>query len=127
VIDHKRYQIGAGKIGTIIGLIVVVAAIVFAVKMIPARVKVYELKDYSEVQARQRALGTNIRSDEQLHQLILKKAQELELPVKDDDITVRELSGSFKVNLKYTYPINFIVLTHEWKIDQEVEAVKISM
>jgi len=121
-----RWEGGAGKIGTIIGLIILVAAIIVAAKMLPARIKVYDLRDNAEKLALK--LGTHqIAKPEAVVEALVKKAKDLEIPLKEENIKVTEGSGSWFITLKYTYPIDFILFTYEWKIEQKLEGVKISV
>lgn len=124
--NGARWERGAGKLGTIVGLIILVVAIVFAVKYFPARVKVFQLKDTAEQAARH--LGTaQIRTAEEAIKLILDEAKDLEIKITEKNVTVTEGNRSFYIELKYTYPVDFIVYTWNWQIDQKVEGVKVSV
>lgn len=117
---------GAGKVGTLIGLVLLIAAIVWAVKFIPARVKVYDFKDQAELQARALSTG-QIRKPETVMRNLLQKARDLELPVKEENIKIEKGSHSWYIRLDYTYPINYFVYTQQWHVKQEVEGIRVAL
>jgi hypothetical protein len=123
-----RRERGAGKVGTIIGLILLIAAIVFAWGFIPARVKVYQLKDSSEQWARR--LGTGQIDKRNIENVVLelvKEGSSIGLPVKEKNIRVFDDHRAWYIELKYTVELDFIVYKHPWQIDQKVESPKIEM
>ena len=123
---NAQWERGAGKFGTIVGLIILIAAIVFAWGFIPVRVKVYQLKDSSEQFVRK--LGTGqIQKPEVVIREVLQEAENLELPVKEKHIRVFDDHRSWYIELKYSVPLDFIVMKHEWKVNQKVEGPKIDM
>jgi len=126
---NTRWQGGAGKVGTIIGLIILIMAIIVAVKWLPARVQVYDLQDTAEQYALKLGTGQipGANKAEKVTQLLLGKAKDLEIPLKLENIKIEEGNRSWYIHLNYIYPIDFILFTYEWKIDQKLEGVKISV
>jgi hypothetical protein len=107
-----RGERGEGQLGCIIGLIIFLGVVFVAWKMIPVKVRTSELR--GEVIDLSRAAGP--RTDAQIRQGILFKAEQLDLPVTANDITVRRLPGSvIRVEVEYVVPVEFPGYTHQWK------------
>jgi hypothetical protein len=86
------------------------AAVIFAsFKIIPIYVNNYELKDYILNQTpfwlTQRASAEGIRKN------ILAKAQDLGLPIAEDDVTVEANQNRVSVSIDYHAPVDLKVYT----------------
>jgi len=86
------------------------AAVAFAcVRVIPVYVNNYQLHDYIQTQTpfwlNQRATPEAIRNN------ILAKAQDLNLPVTADNVTLEVSSYRVSVTIDYVVPVNLIVYT----------------
>jgi hypothetical protein len=86
------------------------AAVIFAsFKFIPIYVNNYELKDYIQNQTpfwlTQRASADGIRKN------ILAKAQDLGLPIAEDDVTVEANQNRVSVSIDYHVPVDLKVYT----------------
>jgi predicted membrane protein len=115
--DHTRRQRGEGRIGCLIGLVLLLVAILIAYKMIPIKVKSAEMRDIVTDEAR--AAGN--RSDKQIKAAILHKAESLELPVTDEDIVIDRRSGEIKIEVDYVVPVEFPGYTYEWAFHHQVQ------
>lgn len=126
---NNKWERGAGKLGTIIGLVLLIIVIVMAVEWIPKRVNVYQLRDEAEQKARYLGTGQIFGKDkvEKVRIDLLKEARSLELPVKEENIKIYDDSRAWWIELTYNVELDFIVFKKDWKIDQKVEGVKISM
>ena len=113
----RRGERGEGQLGCIIGLLVFLAAIFVAYKMIPIKVKAAELRQ--EVVDEAKAAGT--RRDPQIRKTILAKAEQLELPLADKDIDIRRNAGTIFVTVKYTVPVEFPGYTYQWEFEHHAE------
>jgi hypothetical protein len=114
--DNER---GEGRGGTLIGLAVVAIAVYLGFKFIPVMVNAYAFRDYVEQEARFAALRNK---DEELKKLVLRKAQELDLPVAPDNIKVHRSTTHFDINITYTVPIKTPVYTYNWNFEEESRA-----
>ena len=104
-------QRGDGKIGAIISLVLFVAAVIFAVKMIPVKVKDAEFRDFMEEQAK----FAGDRKPDSIRRAILDKARELEIPLKKDDLRVQKPGDRIKIECTYTMPVVFPTgYTYNW-------------
>lgn len=113
----RTRQRGEGQLGCIVGLLVFLAAIFVAYKMIPVKVRAAELR--GEIVDEAKAAGA--RRDPQIRKTILAAAERLELPVSEQDIKIRRSGGNINVNVKYTVPIEFPGYTYNWEFEHEAE------
>ena len=75
----KRREIGAGNVGCVVSLAILVVAVLIAMKIVPTRVAVAELQDFCERAAEQASLPRH--TDAIITDEILIKAQQENLPV----------------------------------------------
>jgi len=105
----RRSESGGSTIKTIITLAFLVAVVYCGFKIIPVYVNSYELQDYIRQQnpfwVTQRASAEAIRNN------ILAKAQDLNLPLKPDDVKVEVGGGRTSVQLDYTISVDLKVYT----------------
>lgn len=117
MIIRRLGQRGEGQLGCIVGLLVFVAALFVAYKMIPVKVRAAELRQ--EVVDQAKAAG--FRRDKQIEAAILAKAKELELPVSKSDLTIRRGGSTIKVEVSYVVPVEFPGYTYQWKFNHRAE------
>lgn len=108
---------GEGQLGCIVGLILFLAAIFVAYKMIPVKVKAAELR--GEIVDEAKAAG--MRKDPQIRKTILSTADRLGLPVSENDIKIRRSGGNINVTVTYTVPVEFPGYTYNWEFEHEAE------
>lgn len=85
---------------------VIVLAIFLAFKLVPPYVSEYQLQDKMQEQAR---FGiVNRYSEEQVRDNVFKVAQDLELPIKREDIKVSVSLATVKISLEYTVPVDLL-------------------
>jgi len=108
----SRRERGEGQLGCIVGLIFLALAIFVAYKMIPIKVKAAELRQVVVDEAK--AAGTH--PDERIRDEILRKAQENNLPVTEDDIKIERAHSEIDVLVTYTVPIQFPGFTYKWNL-----------
>jgi hypothetical protein len=101
---HRRSERGEGRLKAILFTAVIVLVIYSAVKIIPPYVSDYQLSDKIQEQARFAAV--NRYTEEQIRDNIFKVVQELEIPVKREDIKVAAINAVVKISLKYTVPVD---------------------
>ena len=115
-----RDERGEGRIGTLFGVLVLAVFIYLGVKIVPLLINVYEFRDSIEEQARFAALPRH--DDDVVKKTILRKAQELELPVGSKDVIVNRSSTRIDIQVKYTLPIETPVYTYNWHLDESLSA-----
>ena len=109
----RRYrgQRGEGQGGCIFGLLLLLLGAFVAYKMIPVKVKAAELRQVVFDEAKM--AGT--RSDQRIAAAILKKAEDLKLPVKEGNVKVDRHATSIDVDVQYVVPVEFPGYTYNWK------------
>jgi hypothetical protein len=115
----KRREIGAGNLGCVVGLALLVVAVIIAMRVIPTRVAVAELQDYCETEAEQASLPRN--SDSAMADRILIKAQQSNLPVSKEDIEVRRDTSMVHVTVKYRVVLDLLVYKYNWDVEHKVD------
>ncbi|MDX1630313.1 MAG: hypothetical protein R3234_00470 [Thermoanaerobaculia bacterium] len=113
----RRHQSGQGKLGCVLWTLVFLVAILAAVKMIPVRVRVAELTDYAEEQAKWARGQSADKIRERLH----NKARQLDLPIEKKNIHVEKGRGKMRVRMQFTVPIDFPGYTYQWDFDFDEE------
>ena len=110
---------GEGRLGTLFGLSVLVLTVYLGFKVVPVMVNAYAFRDYIEQEARFAALQ---KKDDEVIKRVLRKAQELELPVKAKNIRVNRDQSHFDIAVKYTVLIETPVYTYNWDFDERYRA-----
>ncbi len=104
---YRLCERGEGKLKAIIYTAIVVFAIYSAIKIVPAYVKNYELQDKMQEQARFAVV--NRYPEEKIRDIIFKEVQDLEVPVKREEIKIVSNTGVVKIAMDYTVPIDLLV------------------
>jgi len=112
-----RSQKGEGKVGCLIGLIILLIAAMIAYKMIPIKVKSADLRD--TVQDVARSAGQH--NDKWIATAVLQKAQSLELPVTEEQIEVVRANSEIRVEVDYTVPVKFPGFVYQWHFHHKAE------
>jgi len=90
---------------------VIVLGIFLAFKLVPPYVSEYQLQDKMQEQAR---FGiVNRYSEEQIRDNVFKVVQDLELPIKREDIKVSVSLATVKISLEYTVPVDLLFYSTE--------------
>jgi len=110
---------GEGRLGTIFGLVVLAVTVYLAFKVVPVMVNAYAFRDYIEQETRFAALRNK---DEEVIKRVLRKAEELDLPVTRKSITVNRSTSHFDIRVAYTIPIETPVYTYNWVFKEENRA-----
>jgi hypothetical protein len=105
--SSKHSQRGEGKLKAIIYTVVLLAAVYAAVKIVPAYVAEYELKDKMAEQARFAIV--NRYSEEQVREVIFKVVQDLDIPANREDIKVESTNHGIMISVNYSVPVDFKV------------------
>jgi hypothetical protein len=113
----SRRERGEGQLGCLVGLIFMALAIFVAYKMIPVKVKNAELRGVIVDEAK----SAGSHKDEQIMKAILAKAEENNLPVTEEDVTIVRAQSEIKVDVEYTVPIEFPGYTYQWHIHHHAQ------
>jgi len=101
-----RSQRGEGKLKAVVFTVILVAGIFLAYKLVPPYVNEYQLQDKMQELAR---FGiVNRYSDEQIRDNVYKAVQDLNLPIKREDIKVYISQATCKISLDYSVPVDLL-------------------
>jgi hypothetical protein len=107
VSTKRESERGGSKLKTLL-LIIVLGAFVFAaVKIVPPYFANYQMQDSMETEAR--FAIANRKPLEEIRDDVWKKAQELGIPTKRDDIKVTTNQSAIEISIHYTVPIDLQV------------------
>jgi hypothetical protein len=103
----SRSQRGAGTIKAILWTAILVYGAYAAYKIIPAYVAEYQLSDKMQEQARFAVV--NRYSEDQIRDNIFKVVQDLDIPVKREQIKIVDTQQVVKISMEYTIPVDLLV------------------
>ena len=114
----RRREAGTGRVGCAIWLALLAITVLVASKIVPVKVKTSEFYDAMQEQAQ---FGS-IKGDGAIREELFRKAQELQLPLKKEDIQVRRDMSYVYVEVHYKMPIDFPIYgTYVWNEDDKVQ------
>ncbi len=99
-----RSELGGGRLKAVLFTAVFVFAIYSAVKIVPPCLSNYQIAD--KMQETARFAVVNRYDEEKVRDVILKEIQDLEIPVKREEIKVVANPSEVKISLDYTVPID---------------------
>jgi hypothetical protein len=106
-ISPARSQRGGGTIKAIVWTAILVYGAFVAYKILPAYVAEYQLADKMQEQARY--ANVNRYTEEQVRENIFKVVQDLDIPVKKEEIKVVANQALVKIEMDYTIPVDLLV------------------
>ena len=108
---NRRSQRGEGKLKAIVFTLLIISGIYVAYKLVPPYVNEYQLQDKMQELAR---FGiVNRYSDEQVRENVFKAVQDLNLPIKREDIKVTITQATCRIWLDYTVPVDLLFYSTE--------------
>ncbi len=105
--SSRRSQRGGGTIKAVLWTAILVYGAFAAYKIIPAYVAEYQLADKMQEQARFAVV--NRYSEDQIRDNIFKVVQDLDIPVKRDQIKIVDTQQVVKISMEYTIPVDLLV------------------
>lgn len=114
---RKQSERGEGRLGCLVGLILLLVAGLIAYKMIPVKVKSADMRDTVKDYAK----SAGQFRDREIVAAILKKAEQLDLPITEDNVEVTRGGGNIKVVVDYEVPIVFPGYTYNWHFNHTAE------
>jgi hypothetical protein len=102
-------EYGGSKMSLLVTLVILGAMAFTAVKIVPVYVENYQFQDSIEAESRFALTGYPKKGPDDVRADIFKKAQELDIPVKSEDIRVSMTNGSVEIGTDYSVPIDLKV------------------
>jgi len=106
-----RSQRGEGKFKAIAIAAIIVFIAYSAFKLLPPYIAEYQLADKMQEQARFAVV--NRYTEEQIRETIFKEAQDLDVPIKKEEIKVLASTSVVRISLDYTVPVDLLVYKME--------------
>ena len=117
--DPRRSERGEGKIGLLIALALLGAAIFVAVKVVPVRVNAYELKDFIQEEVR----GASLRRDDKaIADRIMKKAKELEVPLERKNLKINRSNSEMMISARFEQTVDLKVYRYVFRFNETERA-----
>jgi hypothetical protein len=115
---RRRATLGRGNLGCILWLIVVIAVAHVLWIVVPVKIKTSEFYDVLQEQA---SFGS-IKSEGAIQYEILRRAQQLQIPVTKENLKVVRSREAVTVEAHYEIPLEFFggVYKYVWKFDPVV-------
>ena len=113
----RMNQRGEGKLGCVMGLLILVAAVFVAYKMIPIKVRATEFRDAVNDAAR----SASGQPTDSIKNKLAYKAVQLRLPIGEKDIKIDRRSDYITIEVEYTVPVEFPGYTFQWKFNPKAE------
>ncbi len=96
-----------GKIKGLIGLLLVIAGFYVAWNMIPPYFNNYQLQDTLDDVARRHSY--TMTSDDEIKKIVITKAQDNNINLKEDQITVTRTGNGLAITVKYRIHVDMIL------------------
>jgi anionic cell wall polymer biosynthesis LytR-Cps2A-Psr (LCP) family protein len=103
---------GGSKLKLIMTLAILAAMVFGAVKIVPVYFANYQFQDAIESESRFALTGYPKRSPDDIRDDIMKKAQELDIPLQPDNIQVTVGNGT--VDIAVNYSVTFDLAVYNW-------------
>jgi hypothetical protein len=115
---RRRATLGRGNLGCILWLIVVIAVGHVLWIVVPVKIKTSEFYDVMQEQA---SFGS-IKSEGAIRYEILRRAEQLKIPVTKDNLKIVRSREAVTVEAHYEIPLEFFggVYKYVWKFDPVV-------
>jgi hypothetical protein len=103
----RRAEKGEGRLKALLYFAFLIIAVFVSVKILPAYVADYQLKDKMTETARFAVV--NRYTDEQIKDNIFHTIQDLDIPAVRDDVKVANTNTGIRISVNYTVPVDFLV------------------
>lgn len=112
----RRSISGTGRAGCFIWLLLLGAVVLVLSKVVPVKMRTSQFFDAMEEQAQ---FGS-IKGDKSIQNELFQKAQDLQLPLKKEDIVVHRDGSNVYVEAHYKITIEFPGYTYVWQENPRV-------
>lgn len=114
---RNRRERGEGQFGCLVGLVLLALAGLIAYRMIPVKVKSAEMRDHIVDESK----SAGQHNDAQIRKSIMAKAEQLEIPMRDEDLKIDRRNEIMRIEATYTMPVQFPGYTYQWKFRHRTE------
>jgi hypothetical protein len=115
--SRNRRERGESQLGCLVGLVILLVACVLAYKLIPVKVKAADMRDTIVDEAK----SAGQHDEKVIRKTIMRKAEELDFPVKDENVIIERSSTYVAIDVKYTVPVELPGYTFNWNFHHHTE------
>jgi hypothetical protein len=102
----RRSELGEGRLKGFLYLAFLIIAVFVGIKVVPAYVANYQLKDKMTETAKFAIV--NRYTEEQIRDNIFHTIQDLDIPAKREDIKVSNTNHGIEIDVNYTVPVDLM-------------------
>lgn len=113
----RMNQKGEGRLGCVMGVLLLCLALFVAYKLIPAKIQAAEMRDVVQDASRS-ASGKSMAT---IKKEIFTRAKELKVPLNESDIVITRRNEFIRVEVKYEVQIQFPGFVWNKEYDFEAE------
>lgn len=118
IMRHK--ELGAGKFGLFIFIVIIIILVYGVVKYLPIKLNSYEMQDYMEKTARNASF-----TESMIRKGLLEKAKELNIPLSDSQIKVNISQDRCDIEINYAITIETPFMTKTLPFNLKVSEKRI--
>ena len=104
--SSRRSQLGTARLKAVLWSAAIVFGVYSTYKILPVYIAEYQLADKMQEEARFAVV--NRYSEDQIRETIYRETQDLEIPVKKEDIKVLAAVQVVRISLDYTVPVDLL-------------------
>lgn len=112
-------QTGESRIGCIFWLLVLAAVAYVSWQMVPVKMKSIDLEQFMGRVAERASLQQR-DTEKALRVAIMQQADELNLPLEEENLVVERTGARITIEASYTVAIDLVVTTWDWEIEHKV-------
>jgi hypothetical protein len=117
--DPWHSQKGEINIGCILGVIVLICAVLVAIRTVPVYTNIGDFEQTVESQADRANIPGN--SDKKIRAAILQKASDLGLPVEESHLKIKRSRSSINITVEYDQEIDYVVYVRRWRQVHDID------
>jgi hypothetical protein len=110
---------GEGRVGFIITLVLFLAGVFLAIKIVPVRVDGYQFRDVLREEARYAAVH---RNDKVVIERILDTAESMNIPLEKGNLNIRRSKVEVVISATYEKPVDLKFGTYTYRFSSEQKA-----
>jgi uncharacterized protein YxjI len=99
----RMNQKGEGRLGCVVGLLLLAGALFFAYKMIPVKIQASEMRDAVQDASR----SASGKSQATIRKELFARSQELEVPIEEGDIIITRRADFIRIEVEYDVDVEF--------------------
>lgn len=116
---NKRMARGEGKAGCILWSLLLFSVAFAAYKVIPVQLDKMQLEDHMEELAMMQV--TSQQDEEFFVKAIMRRARELRLPLKEENVQVQKSPKRVVMDAKYTVVLDLLVTEYPMEVDIHID------